>query len=196
MRIFHPRRYLNRIVNWYCISVFLVQCRFHHIKCVIGNNVRIWRCSVKSKKDGTIIIGDNCILKGAAFCFYGSGGRIELSERVTINAYSWARTKMFVKDSSCIFVSNDCLFSNRIDISTTDWHGIYDESGQLLNPEKDVHIGQHVWIGRKATVCKGVTIPDNSIVGQCSVVTKSFNETNILIAGNPAMIKKSGIRWK
>ena len=191
-----PLRYLRKIVLLFRASVFRVQCRMHHVECHLGENVCIWRCHVASKKDGILIIGDNCILRGVAFCFYGTGGRIELRDRVCINAYPWARTSLFVKNASSILIENDGLLSNSIDIATTDWHYIYDTKGVVLNPEKDVHIGQCVWIGRKVTICKGVTIPDHSVCGACSVVTKSFNESNVIIAGNPAIIKKHGICWK
>lgn len=196
LRFFHPRRFLRKLKYWLGALSFRVQCRINHVKYNIGENVRIWRCKVVSKKDGIIIIGNDCILRGAAFCFYGNGGRIELRDKVFINAYPWARTSFYVNNSSSILIENDCLFSNTIDVSTTDWHSIYDDKGTRLNPEKDVHIGQHVWIGSKVTVCKGVFIPDGSVCGACSVVTKPFSESNIIIAGNPAVIKKRGISWK
>lgn len=37
----------------------------------------------------------------------------------------------------------------------------------------------------------GVTIPDNVIVAAGSVVTKSINESNVIIGGNPARIISS-----
>lgn len=119
-----------------------------------------------------------------------------MKDRVYINAYSWARASFFVKDNSTILVGDDCLFSNSIDISTTDWHYIIDERNTIINPEKNVRIGDHVWIGRKVTVCKGCSIPSNSIIGACSVVTKSYDEEGVIIAGDPAVIKKRGVRWK
>lgn len=196
MVLFHPKRCLRKIVQWYEITVFRAYCQSHHIRCIIGDNTRIKHCRVKSKIDGVLIIGANCTLHGALFCFYGSGGRIELKDRVYINAYPWAKVSFYVKDSSTISIGSDCLFSNTIDIATTDWHRISDVKGNILNPEKDVNIGDHVWLGRKIIVCKGVSIPDNSVIGAGSVVTKSFDETNVIIAGNPAEIKKRGVRWK
>ena len=38
-------------------------------------------------------------------------------------------------------------------------------------------------------------IADNSIVGWGSIVTKEFNEPNVIIAGIPAKIVKRGINW-
>lgn len=193
--IFHPRHWVRKVCLWIGTSAFRVQCRLHHIHCEIGSDSRIRHCRVRSKIDGTLIIGAGCTLQGAYFGFYGSGGKIEIGNHVFVNAYLDRPTSFFVKDCSSIFIENKCLFSNSIDISTTDWHSIYDDKGNHLNPDKDIHIGQRVWVGRKVTICKGVSIPNNSVIGVGSVVTKSFSETNIVIAGNPAVIKRQGIHW-
>lgn len=195
MKLFHPKRWLRNVVRWYGNSAFRIQCRVHHIHYEIGENARIWHCRVRSKIDGTLVIGDGCWLQGAYFSFYGSGGRIELKDNVKINAYPKRWVSMFVKNRSSIVVEGDCLFSNTVEISTTDWHRIYDAVGHHLNPEKDVHIGRRVWIGRNVVICKGCSISDNSVVGVGSIVTKPFNEKNVVIAGNPAEIKKRGIHW-
>lgn len=195
MLFFHPKRFFRKAGTWIGVSCFRMQCRIHRVECKIGKNTHIKHCKVAAKQNGLLVIGDDCTLHGAYFGFYGSGGRIELKDRVFINAYPRSRAAMFVKDKSSIVIESGCLFSNSIDISTTDWHYIYDDSGNLLNPEKDVFIGKHVWIGRKVTICKGVTVQENSIIGSCSVVTKAFSEGNVIIAGNPAEIKKRGVHW-
>lgn len=42
---------------------------------------------------------------------------------------------------------------------------------------------------------KNTKIPDDSIVGWGSIVTKVFHEPNIILAGIPAKIIKRGINW-
>lgn len=196
MILFHPRRFVRRMIPWCEGFIFRLKCRIKHVHCEIGENTRIRHCRVESKKDGVLIIGSNCTLQGAKFCFYGCEGRIELKDRVYINAYPWARASFFVSGHSAIRVGSDCLFSNTVDVATTDWHRIYDQEGNVLNPDKDVQIGNHVWCGRKVTIGKGVSLPDNAIIGACSMVTKSFVENDgIVIVGNPADVKKRGVRW-
>ena len=51
-------------------------------------------------------------------------------------------------------------------------------------------IGNNCFIGEGAMILYGVELADNIIVAAGSVVTKSFNESNIIIGGNPA--KKIG----
>jgi len=57
-------------------------------------------------------------------------------------------------------------------------------------PPKNVIIGRNCWIGMNAVILPGVTLCDHTIVGAGTVVTKSFHEENIIIAGNPARVIK------
>jgi len=56
---------------------------------------------------------------------------------------------------------------------------------------QDIIIGRKCWIGINAVLLPGVTLGDHTIVGAGSIVTKSFPDGNVIIAGNPAkMIRK------
>lgn len=96
-----------------------------------------------------------------------------------------------------ISVGNDCMFSHGILVRTSDGHKILDaRTKKPLNQPKDICIGNHVWVGARAVLLKGTVIPDNCIVGACSVVTKAFSETNRTIAGNPAkVVSDKKITW-
>ena len=54
-----------------------------------------------------------------------------------------------------------------------------------------VKIGSNVWIGCNVTVLAGVTIGSRSVVGAGAVVTKSFPEGSVILAGVPARVIKS-----
>jgi acetyltransferase-like isoleucine patch superfamily enzyme len=54
-----------------------------------------------------------------------------------------------------------------------------------LRTEKDIIIGNNVWIGDKVTIREGVTIADFSIIGANSVVTKDVEKFEI-VGGVPA----------
>lgn len=53
-------------------------------------------------------------------------------------------------------------------------------------PAKDVIIGERCWVGMNSVLLPGVVLGDHTIVGAGSVVTQSFPDGNVLIAGNPA----------
>lgn len=52
-----------------------------------------------------------------------------------------------------------------------------------------IHIKKNCWIGAGATILRGVTIGENSVVGAGSVVTKDVPD-NVIVAGNPAKVIK------
>ena len=54
---------------------------------------------------------------------------------------------------------------------------------------KDIHIGNNVWIGAGAIVLPGVTIGENSVIGAGSVVTKDI-PANVVAVGNPCRVMR------
>ena len=55
---------------------------------------------------------------------------------------------------------------------------------------KPITIGDNVWIGGSAIILAGVELADDVVVAAGAVVTKSFSEGDIVLAGNPAKIIK------
>ena len=49
-------------------------------------------------------------------------------------------------------------------------------------------IGDNVWIGTNVVILPSVKIGNNCTIGAGSIVTKSFPEDNLIIAGNPAKV--------
>ncbi len=56
-----------------------------------------------------------------------------------------------------------------------------------LQYNRDVHIGDNVWIGANAVIVPGVNIGKGSVIGAGSVVTKDIPE-NAVAAGNPCRV--------
>jgi acetyltransferase-like isoleucine patch superfamily enzyme len=87
-----------------------------------------------------------------------------------------------------IILGDNCMLANRVYITDADWHDLYDRS-MFVGQSAPVRIGNNVWIGDSAIVCKGVAIGDNSIIGAGSVVVKDI-PPNVVAAGNPAVVLK------
>lgn len=103
---------------------------------------------------------------------------------------------VLLEDKSRLTIGDDCMFSWDVDIYLSDFHSIYlSHSKEIINKGKELIIGNHVWIGMNATVLKNSLIPDHSIVGAHSVVAGKFEETNCVLAGNPAKVVKRAIDW-
>lgn len=101
-----------------------------------------------------------------------------------------------MSDGGNVIIGNDCLFSWGCEIRTGDHHTILKQgTREVLNHSQDVVIGNHVWFGSDVCMTKGAMIPDNSVVGMRSLVTKKFTEPNVVIAGSPARVVRTGIDW-
>lgn len=97
-----------------------------------------------------------------------------------------------------ITIGRDCLIAKNVNIMADDFHTVYDINNpeNVLNkPEQGITIGNHVWITRDASILKGVTIPDNTIIANKSIVTKSFTKENTFIGGIPAKVIKENVNW-
>lgn len=99
-------------------------------------------------------------------------------------------------DAGDVIIGDDAKWSWDIYIKSDDTHPVFDvNTGECLNKSKQIVIGQHVWIGMRVVILKNSEIKDNSVIGACSVVAKKFDEGNVVIAGNPAQIRKKNINW-
>jgi acetyltransferase-like isoleucine patch superfamily enzyme len=71
--------------------------------------------------------------------------------------------------------------------------GYSDEEPQIrVGP---VIIGDHVWIGCRAVILKGVTVGDGAVIANNSVVTRDV-PPGVMVAGNPARVVREGVVWK
>ena len=73
-------------------------------------------------------------------------------------------------------------------LTDADWHGLYDRTA-LIGSCRPIELAENVWVGDGATLCKGVTVGENSIVAAGAVVSRDVPD-NVVVAGNPAAIVK------
>lgn len=96
-----------------------------------------------------------------------------------------------------ISLGDNTLISWDTIIMDSDFHYIYDSNNKNdALRDKEIMIGNNVWIGCRVTILKGTSIASNSVVAGGSLVNKSFVEGNVLIAGIPAVITKHNICWE
>lgn len=126
----------------------------------------------------------------------GQGCRISVCNGATLtfgdNFCNTAELRLVCADS--IAFGKDVVLGWETMIMDTDWHNVLNvTTGEVLPCHKSIVIGDNVWTGQKATILKGVHLAKGCIVASCAVVTKSFAEENLLLAGNPATVKKRGV---
>lgn len=92
------------------------------------------------------------------------------------------------QDQGGIYIGDGALIGHNVVIATLN-HDFAPEKRRGMYP-KPVNVGKNVWIGSNSTICPGVTIGDNAVIGAGSVVTKDVPE-NMVAVGVPAKVIKS-----
>lgn len=142
-----------------------------------------------------MIFGNNANLYGMTIIMKGSGNAIRIGD----DFIGGLRLRIVLDEGSGCLVSigDGCIFASDILLRNNDGHKIIDkESNTHLNPCGNIIIESRVWLGERVYVLKNAHIKSDTVVGACSVVTKGEFPSNVVLAGNPAIIKKSGIKWK
>ncbi len=181
---------------------------------IVINSSILKKVIIKNQgKNNTLIIGSRCRLNNVRFNFKGNNNIIEIKESVTakdatfcfeddnnkiiIGKQSILSGEIFFDciEGTSILIGENCLFSSEIRLMTGDSHSILDLEAHRINPSQNIVLDNHVWVGYRAVLLKGTIVSENSIVAAGAVVTKKFDESNIVIAGNPVKIVKYDINW-
>jgi acetyltransferase-like isoleucine patch superfamily enzyme len=138
---------------------------------------------------GTICFKGHAILNHGSRISVEKNGSLILGDGFHINAES-----TIVCREKIVF-GRDCLLSWHVLVMDSDMHEVVSLSGQPLNPDAEVIVGDHVWIGCRSVLTKGSVIGSHCIIAAQSVVTGSFDRPNLLLAGSPARVVKEGVDW-
>ena len=161
--------------------------------CKTRNNGRSTVCRVDNGAE--LRAGKN----GKSFqLFYGcdvivfSGGLLELG-----SGFCNSDTKIRCKNH--ISIGEGAVISHNVTIEDYDGHQLYnvdaDGNREAVAISAPITIGDHVWIGAKATILKGVTIGDGAVIAAGSVVTKDV-PAHCLCAGCPAKVIRENVEWE
>lgn len=178
-----------------------------------NNGAILWHCKIISSGKGNQLILRRGVYLNCEFIFYGNNNTIEFGDRCiaknasfyteddnnlikTGNKVMYAgKIHIACTESTKCIIGNDCLFSSEIVIRTGDSHSILDENQNRINQAKDITIDNHIWVGHRVLITKGVTIAPNCVIGTGAILTKKVDQSNTILAGVPAKIVKENINW-
>ena len=124
--------------------------------------------------------GENCYIELPFHANWG-GSNVHFGNNV------YANFNLTLVDDGQIFVGDNVMFGPNVVVATPN-HPILPElrkKGYQYN--RDVVIGNNVWIGAGAIIVPGITIGDNSVIGAGSVVTHDI-PANVVAVGNPCQV--------
>lgn len=99
----------------------------------------------------------------------------------------YANSNVTLLDDGHIYVGNRVLFGPNVIVATAN-HPLDPELRRYeMQYNRDVHIGENVWIGAGAIILPGVHIGKNSVIGAGSVVTRDIPE-GVLAVGDPCHV--------
>ena len=128
----------------------------------VGDHVFIGKHTIIAAKGGTITLGNACNISSS--CRIATQSKVNIGESVLIAAYCY------------IGPGN---------------HGVKDKETPIIEQEMEnrggVTIGDHAWIGTRATIVDGVTIGKHAVVGAHSLVLEDVPE-GAVVAGSPAKV--------
>lgn len=112
--------------------------------------------------------------------------RVDYGYNVIFGENFYVNFDCVILDSAPITFGENCMIAPGVHIytATHPLNAQHRQDNELAYPIK---IGNDVWIGGKATICPGVIIGDNSVIGAGSVVVKDV-PANTVVAGNPAKV--------
>jgi acetyltransferase-like isoleucine patch superfamily enzyme len=122
----------------------------------------------------------------------GAGTRIILgpAARLAIGDQTFCVGNSSFIVRSEVQIGGDCAISWDVQIMDTDFHKIAPGAVDTA----PVRIGNHVWIGSRATILKGVSIGDGAVIGAGTVVTRDVAPRQV-VAGNPARVVGENVNW-
>lgn len=91
-------------------------------------------------------------------------------------------------------IGQNCLISWDVQVMDTDFHKILSSEGQQVNKDKEIVIGDNVWIGSRCNILKDAIIPDGSVIASNSLISKKLVERNCIYGGLGKIIK-TDIKW-
>lgn len=157
----------------------------------IGALSKLQNCRIDIRgNNNRIKIGGECVMNHLDIWIEDDGNSVEIGN----NTWVTGETHIAVTEGTSVKIGERCLFSEEIVIRTGDSHSILDELGQRVNKAEDVEIGNHVWIGNRAMLLKGMKIGEDSVIGAGAIVTGEFGK-GLVLAGVPAKIVKEKVNW-
>lgn len=155
--------------------------------------------------------GENFRARNAGEIFQGKGAQIHVGNNVLLER----KVRLSLGDNARIYIGDDSYlgdFCNVLAVQEVSigkdcaisWHVLFMDTsshpfalkGEIPETKiAPIKIEDHVWIGCRAVILKGVTVGQGAIVANNAVVTKDV-PPGTMVAGNPARVIRENVIWE
>lgn len=142
----------------------------------------------KIKVDGSMVIGGRVSIATGAMWHVGPNSRVEIGDRTYFSPHTLLRS------TTSVTIGRGCAIAWHVQIIDDNAHPIAVD-GRPTSQTAPIVVGDDVWVGSRVTLLPGTEIADGCVVAAGSVVNKKFDEPHCLIAGLPARVVRSNVRW-
>ena len=150
--------------------------------------------SVPTDHKGQICLyGGHLIIEGR-LCM-SAGSTLDCSGEMRIGKNFSTNKNAFISCSKEVTIGEDVMLGWNVQIYDGSGHTV-SHNGIAKSHTAPIKVGNHVWLASYSNLLKGAEVGDGSIVAWRSLVTKSFPQNNVLIAGIPAIIKCYDVKWE
>lgn len=146
-------------------------------------------------------LGKGSFIQEPVFFHYG--------QHTKIGKHFFGNFNLTIQDDAEVTIGDHCDFGPNVTIVTPVHPMLAEERKEMVTAEgekkrlcyaKPVHIGNNCWLGASVTVCPGVTIGDDCVIGAGSVVTRDI-PSGCFAAGVPCKVirpltEKDSMKYK
>lgn len=106
-----------------------------------------------------------------------------------------ANNNFYVSCNDRIEFGDHTMIGWEVKVRDSDNHTIIQDGEEKIS-HAPVRIHDRVWIASYCDILKGAEVGEGSVVAYRSLVTKTFPQSNCMIAGDPAKVLAEKIDWK
>ncbi|MDI9479419.1 MAG: acyltransferase [Syntrophomonadaceae bacterium] len=175
---------------WQAISDRISTWRVKRHLTSCGKNLRARNPGLLFLGEGSEVhIGDNVLLERDVRISTGTNARVYIGD----NSYLGDGCNLLaVKE---LRIGKGCSISWHVLFMDTSSHPLAFAGEKMETKIAPIIVEDHVWIGCRAVILKGVTVGEGSIIANNAVVTKDV-PPRTMVAGNPARVIKEDVIWE
>lgn len=201
----------------FLLAIFIALMPFNFLRINLYRIIFRYRINASKVGFGTILDIDKCILQnvniGKFNLFTGpftllmdkhssieSGNIFRCGKWTTDNKFLSLNFSRRLEIGQNVTITNKHYFdiAGLIKISDNSWVAGYGSQFWTHGAnvvDKDIIIESNCYLGSAVCFAPGAKLSNNTMLGLGSVVTKKFEQENVLIVGSPAKVKKENFNW-